>query len=70
MGLDGKKSILHREHCIYFGSEEKGVHWRGELRDLLKHWAPEFQKLFNKKRVMTDEYHAEHEAMQVNPLLL
>ena len=23
MGLDGKKSILHREHCIYFGSEER-----------------------------------------------
>jgi hypothetical protein len=23
MGLDGKKNILHREHCIYFGSEER-----------------------------------------------
>ena len=23
MGLDGKKSILHREHCIYFGSEDR-----------------------------------------------
>ena len=58
--------------ALYKAWEEKGVDWRGELRNLLKHWAPEFQRLFNKKRVMSDkDLHAlAYEEMQIDPLLL
>ena len=56
--------------ALYKAWEEKGIDWRGELRDLLKHWAPEFQRLFTKKRVMSDKDLHSYEAMQVDPLLL
>ena len=65
-----KRTKFHEFVALYKAWEEKGVDWRGELRDLLKHWAPEFQRLFTKKRVMSDKDLISYEAMQVDPLLL
>ena len=61
---------FHEHLALYKAWEQKGVDWRGELRDLLKLWAPDFQRLFTKKRVMSDKDLSVYEEMQVDPLLL
>ena len=63
-----KRTKFHEFVALYKAWEAKGIDWRGELRDLLKLWAPEFQRLFNKKRVRSDKDLVEYEAMQVDPL--
>ena len=62
---------FERHLALYVAYEQHGIDWRGELMELLKHWSPDFDGLFKKKRVMKDsDLSAYSLAQQVDPLLL
>ena len=64
------RHVFEDNLALYTAWEEKGIDWRGELRDVLKSWAPTFQNMFLKKRVTGDQDLKAYSRQQVNPLLV
>jgi hypothetical protein len=69
----GEQALRHAFEdnlALYTAWDEKGIDWRSEVLDLLKHWTPVFQDLFKKKRVMTETDLEAYSQQLVNSLLL